>query len=249
MRATVVIGIPSWVVRSSSWRVAVWTRIPLRLRLSFGVVTSILVSARAEVPVGGCGAVAEDRVGSVGEDRGHSVALARELSAADRVDPAVDAVQAAGLRSVADVVVGQPERDQLPGCDHPVLLVRQLGDQPVDHGIRTTFWAIVAGFVVRIEVKSLWRPRIHPVCPARHYGDPCPSRSYWDPRTPPRPERYSAASPPPRNAERSWLCPPPSTPTTSLASSRSTAPSSARSSPSTGWRARSPTAPATPPGG
>jgi len=42
VRATVVIGMPSWVVRSCSWSFAVWARIVLRLRLVRGVVTSIL---------------------------------------------------------------------------------------------------------------------------------------------------------------------------------------------------------------
>ena len=42
MRATLVTGMPSRMVRSSGWSLAVWARIFRRLRLLCGVVTSIL---------------------------------------------------------------------------------------------------------------------------------------------------------------------------------------------------------------
>ena len=108
MRATVVTGMPSWTVRSSDWSLAAWARNVLRLRRPFGIVTSILYEALADAPVRGGRAVAEHRIGAVGEDGRHSVALSAEVPMADGVHAPVDAMEAPDVHAVLDGAPTQP---------------------------------------------------------------------------------------------------------------------------------------------
>ena len=72
--------------------------------------------------------MADYRLGSVREDGRHAVPAGGELAVADRVDPVVNAVQAADAGAVLDGVAAQPQVKQLPKCDYPMLPTREGSD-------------------------------------------------------------------------------------------------------------------------
>lgn len=109
--------------------------------------------------------MAEDGVGTVGEDGRHPVSLARELGVADREHTLVDAVQAPDGHAVLNRIATQPDLEELPYRNYAVLLLGQRRDQPVDHRTRLRFGAIVAPFLSwfgDIVVKSPERTDFHP---------------------------------------------------------------------------------------
>jgi len=71
------------------------------------------------------------RAGTDGQKGGDEEAGLREVAVADRVDAAVDGMEAAGPGPVGDVVPGQPEAPKLAGRDDPVLPAGQLRHGPI----------------------------------------------------------------------------------------------------------------------
>ena len=73
-------------------------------------------AARVEAEDGcACGRVAESGTSAAGENRGQVAALASQmLGVADRVDPAVEAVQVPSLQPARDRRATQAELDELP---------------------------------------------------------------------------------------------------------------------------------------
>jgi hypothetical protein len=65
--------------------------------------------------------------------------------------PSAPPRRAADARAVADLVVVQAERDQLPGCDDTVLPIGQFRDHTIERTMRLSFRGIVPGFLSRIE--------------------------------------------------------------------------------------------------
>ena len=66
----------------------------------------------------------------------------------DRVDGPMDGVKPAGGDSPVDGARGQPEVDQLPVGDDPVLVGREAGDRPVPavNPLFSTVWVVRSGF-------------------------------------------------------------------------------------------------------
>jgi hypothetical protein len=59
-------------------------------------------------------------------------------------------MQAADVRTVADLVVAETQRNELRGRNHTVLPVGQFRDFPIVHTMRLSFPGIVPGFLTRI---------------------------------------------------------------------------------------------------
>jgi hypothetical protein len=76
--------------------------------------------------------MADHRTGRAGEHCGHAAGMQAEPVGADRVDAAVDAVQAPDPDAVKDRRVPQSDRHQLAARHDPVLLFRKLGDPQVE---------------------------------------------------------------------------------------------------------------------
>jgi hypothetical protein len=79
----------------------------------------------------------ERGVGPAGEHGGHPVAAAGELRAAYGVDGAVDAVQPATGRSVADSSCTEAKIPELPERDHAVLSVRKRRNLHIQRKLNT----------------------------------------------------------------------------------------------------------------
>jgi hypothetical protein len=76
--------------------------------------------------------VAQDGGLAAGQDRREMSPLAGQRGAADRVDAAVDAVQAAALRAQLHRSRAEPERLQLRQRHHAPLAMSELGERPID---------------------------------------------------------------------------------------------------------------------
>jgi hypothetical protein len=99
----------------------------------------------------------EDRAVAAGENGRHPVRLASQGAVADGVDAAVQHVEAASRDAVVDGIEGQAQGDELPTGHHPVLPVREAGDQLVD-GRRPTLTAHIRHNVDRVS-HDLYRCR------------------------------------------------------------------------------------------
>ena len=80
--------------------------------------------------------VAERGALAAGEHGGHSPSRSVEPRVADRVNPAVDDVEAPGGHAVVDRAGPEAEVPQLGAGDHAMLDVREVRDLPVDGGLR-----------------------------------------------------------------------------------------------------------------
>jgi hypothetical protein len=72
--------------------------------------------------------VAQSRVGSAGENRGHAAAVGGEDGVADRVDAPVDPVQPACRHAVRNRTATEPKRLELRPRDDAVLARRKHGN-------------------------------------------------------------------------------------------------------------------------
>jgi hypothetical protein len=77
-------------------------------------------------------AVAEVRVVAAAEGGRHPAALDGDVVVPDRIHAALDPVKATDRDAVLDLMLPQPELEQLRSRDHSVLAGRDLGDQHVD---------------------------------------------------------------------------------------------------------------------
>ena len=99
-------------------------------------------------------------------------------------------MQAADAGAVPDGVVGETERDELPGRNHTVLAVRQFRDYPIGRPIRLSFPGIISGFLRRHLSKSLVARKITPSGSAVTVGNTSASSARCTMRKPARrPER------------------------------------------------------------
>jgi len=76
--------------------------------------------------------MAEDGIGSAGEDGRHPATVGRQPGVADGVDRAVEAVKATGGAALAHRTVAETQRLELRGGNDAVLGARQLRDLGID---------------------------------------------------------------------------------------------------------------------
>src|SRR3954453_18677092 len=134
VRATDGTGMESTKVTSSGWSERTrWTRTPfLLVRPRSGVVTSMTRRESRRSPPEQRGApMAEHRVRSRREDSSDEATVERQCRMAYRVHTAIELVKAARADLVLDRAPADPEREQLPDRNDPVLRLRNAGDLPI----------------------------------------------------------------------------------------------------------------------
>jgi hypothetical protein len=84
-----------------------------------------------ELPVRSARTVAQDCSGPIRQYSGHPPSLPSQPSLSDRVDPAVERVEALALQAMIDCPGAQTEGGQLRSSNHPVLTLSQARDHLV----------------------------------------------------------------------------------------------------------------------
>jgi hypothetical protein len=85
--------------------------------------------------------VGQERVRPTSEHGRHPFPLYGQPGTADRIDALVDSIESPAFAATLNSAFSKAERHQLAALDHPMLLIRNPSDRPID-----AFWSPTGRF-------------------------------------------------------------------------------------------------------